>query len=75
MDHKQDANQVIQLVRNVIEQRTNGSIHNLEVSVSGDSIVLCGRTTRYYYKQLATSAVLDELSTLSFEVKNGIHVG
>lgn len=65
---------LIELVRDVVARRTNGSIHNLEVSVDDGVIVLQGRTSRYYHKQLATSAVLDELAKSSVEIRNGISV-
>lgn len=65
---------LVELVRDVVARRTNGSIHNLEVSVDDGVIVLQGRTSRYYHKQLATSAVLDELAKSSVEIRNGISV-
>ena len=45
-------------LRDNIRVRTNGGIRSLEVTINGDSVVISGRTSRYYYKQLATSAVL-----------------
>lgn len=65
---------LVELVRDVVARRTNGSIHNLEVSVDDGVVVLQGRTSRYYHKQLATSAVLDELAKSSVEIRNGISV-
>lgn len=43
-----------------IAHRTAGRIRGLKVEVVGDSVVLCGRTTTYYVKQLATQVALDE---------------
>ncbi len=65
---------LLQLVRDVVTRRTNGTIYNLEVSLDEGVVVIQGRTTRYYHKQLATSAVLDELSDSQIEVRNGICV-
>ena len=45
-------------LRDTIRAQTNGQIRGLEVTVNGPAIVISGRTSRYYYKQLATSAVL-----------------
>lgn len=43
-----------------IAGRTAGRIRELRVEAVGDSIVLCGRTSTYYAKQLATQVALDE---------------
>ncbi len=45
-------------LRDIVRTQTNGQIRGLEVTVNGPAIVISGRTSRYYYKQLATSAVL-----------------
>ena len=39
-----------------VEKRTHGAIEDLSVSIVNDVIVLSGRTTTYYSKQLATEA-------------------
>lgn len=65
---------LLELVREVVTRRTNGTIYNLEVSLDDGVVVIQGRTSRYYHKQLATSAVLDELSDSQIEVRNGICV-
>lgn len=65
---------LLELVREVVTRRTNGTIYNLEVSLDDGVVVIEGRTTRYYHKQLATSAVLDELAESHLEVRNGISV-
>lgn len=39
-----------------VQQRTHGTIDNLAVSIVNNVIVLSGRTTTYYSKQLATEA-------------------
>jgi hypothetical protein len=61
-----------ELLRDSIRIRTNGSIRGLEVTVNGESIVIAGRTSRYYYKQLATSAVL--ATAQQHELSNQIEI-
>ena len=59
-------------LRDSIRARTNGSIHRLEVTINGGAVVISGRTSRYYYKQLATSAVLAAIE--QHELTNQIQV-
>lgn len=61
-------------IREEIQSRTNGAIRGLEVEVLEDSVVLSGRTTRYYYKQLATCAVLEQADAARMRLENGIAV-
>jgi hypothetical protein len=49
---------LVESLRDTIRSQTNGQIRGLEVTLDGTAIVISGRTSRYYYKQLATSAVL-----------------
>ena len=69
-----DGHRFLELVRTDIERRTNGSIRNLAVSIHNGSIVLSGDTNRYYGKQLATSAVLEDGSLNDFGLCNEIVV-
>jgi hypothetical protein len=39
--------------------RTGGRIQSLNVKVTGDHIVISGRTSCFYHKQLALQGVLD----------------
>lgn len=76
--HKADIAQesdLIEMIRDCIMRRTNGAIRNLDVSLADGSIVISGRTSRFYLKQLATSAVLDELPIGFLEFQNGIEIG
>ncbi|MFP6765583.1 MAG: hypothetical protein VB858_18285 [Planctomycetaceae bacterium] len=50
-----------------INQWTHHSIQNLDVRVDDRCIVVSGRTSRYYYKQLTTRAVFDLVSDLQLE--------
>lgn len=69
-----DDQHVVELIRSEVERRTNGAIRNLVVSIHDDSIVLSGIANRYYGKQLATSAVLEEFSFENFKLCNEIVV-
>ncbi len=46
------ANQIEQIIRN----RTGGSVYGLQVDVNEESVILSGRTSTFYNKQLATLA-------------------
>ena len=48
-----------------IAQRTSGRVHQLQVKVTEDRVVLYGYTASYYVKQLALQAVLDVLSSMN----------
>lgn len=50
-----------------VRSRTNGLIRDLEVSVDEGVITLRGRASRFYYKQLATSAVQELDQDLELE--------
>lgn len=56
-----------------IGNRTNGQIRDLAVSISSGVAKLTGNTSRYYYKQLATTGVLD--GGFDLDVENEISVG
>ncbi|MDB4679805.1 MAG: BON domain-containing protein [Planctomycetaceae bacterium] len=47
---------VAERIRQVIRARTGDSVYALQVEVDSGSIILNGRTTTYYNKQLATHA-------------------
>lgn len=47
------------MVEQLVRQRTMGQIRGLRVEVSEHEVVLNGRTSTYYTKQLATHAALD----------------
>jgi len=48
-----------QLVEQLVHARTMGQISGLRVEVFEHAVVLNGRTSTYYAKQLATHAALD----------------
>jgi len=53
------AGSVSQSIERVVELRTGCSVRELRVDVHEHSIVLLGRTSTYYAKQLASHAALD----------------
>lgn len=55
-----------------IATKTAGRIRDLRVEAVGDSVVLCGRCSTYYVKQLATQIALDEDQALPLQ--NSIEV-
>ena len=48
-------------IEEVVTSRTGVAIRNLQVQVTGERVVLSGRTTSYYHKQLATHAVINAI--------------
>jgi hypothetical protein len=46
-------------IMRLVQSRTGGRIQGLNVAVAGGDVVISGRTTTYYLKQLATHAALD----------------
>jgi hypothetical protein len=59
-------------IKHRIHSRTHGRVWNLHVEFNGPSIILRGRTSTYYTKQLAQHGVLDVLT--SSPVVNNIEV-
>lgn len=57
----QDRDLVEHLTR-AVHERTNRMIGDLRIEISASEIVLWGRTRAYYYKQLASTAILAELT-------------
>ena len=51
--------ELTELVERVIRNRTGGQVRDLRVDVFDGEVVLSGRTSTYYTKQLATHAALD----------------
>ena len=52
-------------VERYVRLRTGGTIRNLKVEVVDGEVLLTGRTSTYYNKQLATHAALDAVEELS----------
>ena len=51
----------VERIEHFVRMRTGGMIHGLHVEVGGDRVILTGRTSTFYSKQLATHATLDLL--------------
>ena len=49
-------------IKHRIHSRTHGRVWNLHVEFNGQAVVLRGRTTTYYTKQLAQHGALEILS-------------
>ena len=52
-----------ELIKRRIVERTHGRIHELEVEVSDEVIVIRGQTSSFYIKQLAIEGALDVMGT------------
>ncbi len=46
-------------IERFVRTRTGSAIRGLRIEVFGDSVVISGRASTYYSKQLATHAALD----------------
>ena len=64
---------LLEAVVESVAERTNGQIRELAVSITSGVVKLTGKTSRYYYKQLATSGVQDH--DFGLGVENEISVG
>ncbi|TXT20601.1 MAG: hypothetical protein FD138_4194 [Planctomycetota bacterium] len=59
------ARELADTVERYVRLRTGGTIRGLHVDVTDGEVILSGRTSTYYNKQLATHAALDAASELS----------
>ena len=48
-------------IKRAIRRKTGGGILQLTVEVEGESLVLRGRSTSFYYKQIAQEACMKQL--------------
>jgi hypothetical protein len=61
-------------ITRLVQSRTGGCIQGLNVEVIDRDVVITGRTSTYYLKQLATHATLDlagQFTTLTNDVSVG----
>jgi len=63
-----------ELVERVVQTRTSGMIHGLHVDAVGKHVVLSGRTSTYYAKQLATHAAMAATDVEDVRLTNDIEV-
>lgn len=52
-----------------VRSRTNGKVDQLEIQLENDLFILHGRTSAFYFKQLAQEAVMEIDDTLLIENK------
>lgn len=64
---------LLEAVAESVAHRTNGQIRELAISITNGVAKLTGKTSRYYYKQLATSGVQE--GNFGLDVENEISVG
>lgn len=64
---------LLEAVTESVAHRTNGQIRELAISITNGVAKLTGKTSRYYYKQLATSGVQE--GNFGLDVENEISVG
>ena len=57
--------EIADTVERYVRLRTGGTIRSLHVEVHDGEVLLSGRTSTYYNKQLATHAALDAASAMS----------
>ncbi|HEX6987522.1 MAG TPA: BON domain-containing protein [Planctomycetaceae bacterium] len=55
------ADRVVERIEEIVRLRTGGMIRGLRVEVGENRVVLTGRTSSFYSKQLATHAALGAL--------------
>lgn len=60
-------------IKESVRARTGTGIRDLQVELRNGAVYLSGRTSSYYYKQLATHAAFDLLGT-DVELSNDIEV-
>ena len=68
----QDSRSLAQRIGEAVQSRTGGNVRELHVEMDDRRVVLTGRTSTYYSKQLATHAVYDVLT--GAELTNDIEV-
>lgn len=62
-DQRGDRNRpLIERLEHVVHVRTAGRVTDLRVQFQGQEVILTGRAATFHIKQLATHAVLEELS-------------
>lgn len=57
--------ELIEQVEQAVHARTGGRIRGLHIHIEDGCLVISGRTSTYYNKQLATHAVRDTVDELS----------
>ena len=70
----QDSRSLVKRIGEAVQSRTGGNVRELHVDVEADlrRVIITGRTSTYYSKQLATHAVYDVMD--GAELTNDIEV-
>ena len=63
---------LVDQVEQAVQVRTGGRIRDLQILLSEGRVIVSGRTSTYYLKQLATHAIRDAVDDLS--VQNDVEV-
>lgn len=63
---------LVDQVEQAVQVRTGGRIRDLQIRLSEGRVIVSGRTSTYYLKQLATHAIRDAVDDLS--VQNDVEV-
>jgi len=63
---------LVDQVEQAVQVRTGGRIRDLQIRLSEGRVIVSGRTSTYYLKQLATHAIRDAVDDLS--VQNDVDV-
>ena len=53
-----------ELIEHLIVEKTAGMIHDLSIDVVEETVILNGKTDRYYHKQLATQSLMEKFSNV-----------
>jgi hypothetical protein len=64
--------ELLEQIEQAVQARTGGRIRGLRVRLDDGCLVVSGRTSTYYNKQLATHAVRDAVDDMS--VQNDVEV-
>jgi len=65
----EDTRTLEERVEQVVLSRTSGRIRGLRVQIQDGRVVISGRTSTYYNKQLATHAALEAATAVQNEVE------
>ena len=63
----------VEKIERIVRLRTGGMIRGLRVSVVESEVVITGRATTYYTKQLATHAAMDAVQDLNLSNDIEVH--
>ena len=53
---------LVERLEHVVHVRTAGRVSELQIQLQGQEVILTGRAATFHIKQLATQAVLEEIS-------------